>query len=220
VADDSSKNKTKPEQTPEIATAQTELVCAENPELPEKEMGCESVERFDSALKDPGAAESEWIPALINWSREQETSKPKERQRLGDHIMLLVLASLVAVTFMRFVGINPLHSNTVGHCGSQPNYSGYIRKMEERIKKQWHPGKHIGQAVAHFKIHRDGSISSLGLTETAFDEAFNLSTQKAVEAAAPFDDLPQGAPESVDVDYTFIAERRIDSGPMLNEQSN
>jgi len=85
------------------------------------------------------------------------------------------------------------------------NYGPYMQDLQARIKRAWHPlkGGESKKAKVVFTVSRDGSITRLHTVNSAGDAAVDAAGLKAVENAAPFRPLPEGAPTSVDIEFTF-----------------
>lgn len=84
------------------------------------------------------------------------------------------------------------------------DFGPYMAKMQRRIKRSWFPPKctESKRVVAAWTIARDGSLSNLRITQPSIKMS-NDAALKAVQNSAPFQPLPEGAPESVDISFTF-----------------
>ena len=85
------------------------------------------------------------------------------------------------------------------------DYQSYMSDKQKRIKHAWFPptcsdGQH---AKVSFKVSRDGFVSGLKITKHAASKFSDDAALRAVINAQPFAALPQGAPEKVDVDFSF-----------------
>jgi TonB family protein len=78
-------------------------------------------------------------------------------------------------------------------------------ELQRRIKQNWFPPKGFEskRVVVLFKIHRDGALSHLILDKPSGSSDADQAALKAVENAAPFRHLPQGADEDADIQFTF-----------------
>lgn len=85
------------------------------------------------------------------------------------------------------------------------DFGPYMAKMQRRVKRSWFPPKcsESKRVIAAWTISRDGSLSNLRITQAAGLKLSNDAALKAVKSSAPFEPLPQGAPESVDINFTF-----------------
>jgi len=81
------------------------------------------------------------------------------------------------------------------------DYEPYWADLTRRIKRAWFPpkGSEAAQTTLKFKILQDGSMSSLQLVTSSGSRFADQSIQKAVENAAPFRPLPNGATSDIDV---------------------
>jgi Ca-activated chloride channel family protein len=90
---------------------------------------------------------------------------------------------------------------------AQPDtdFGPYMADLQRRVKRAWFPpqGNESKKVAVVFKVKRDGSISNLRLDRTSGLAAADQAALKAVENAAPFRPLPQGAPNDVDIQYTY-----------------
>jgi len=85
------------------------------------------------------------------------------------------------------------------------NMGPYMAALQRKIKRAWKPprGTESNRIVANFKVRRDGSIADLKLiVQCSYPEA-NLAALEAISNAAPFDILPAGSVDPVDIEFTF-----------------
>lgn len=102
--------------------------------------------------------------------------------------------------------LQPQHVEYEPHRASgKVEFGPYMADVQRRIKSVWFPPK--GTESKHitvlFKIHRDGMVSNLKLDHPSGIAEEDQAALKAIEDAAPFRSLPMGAPESVDMQFTF-----------------
>lgn len=83
--------------------------------------------------------------------------------------------------------------------------SGYVAEMEKRIRKAWYPpkGNENKKIILRFKVNRAGEASSVRLKTSSGIMIADEAAIAAVKTASPFDPLPKGAPEQVDILFTF-----------------
>jgi len=83
--------------------------------------------------------------------------------------------------------------------------SMYMADVNRHIKRGWHPATSGGRlrTSVSFKIYADGNLSGLQLEQSSGSPQFDNEAMQAVQAAAPFRPLPDGAGEKVYVSYTF-----------------
>lgn len=103
---------------------------------------------------------------------------------------------------------NPGANNRAGNStGAQADvdFGPYMADLQRRIKKHWFPpkGNESKRVVVIFKIHSGGELSGLRLDHSSGVAIADNAALKAVDDAAPFRPLPTGAPDSVDIQFTF-----------------
>jgi TonB family protein len=106
------------------------------------------------------------------------------------------------------------HADTIGfpRASQRPSavagdvdFGPYMADLQRRIKKHWFPpkGMEAKRVVTRFKVHREGALSDLRLDKSSGVLMADQAGLKAVQDASPFRPLPTGAPEAVDVQFTF-----------------
>lgn len=85
------------------------------------------------------------------------------------------------------------------------DFGPYMADLQKRIKKAWSPikGTHSRHSKVSFKVHSDGSSSDLKMVKSTGDANADTLDLQAVADASPFRPLPSGAPEVVDIEFTF-----------------
>lgn len=85
------------------------------------------------------------------------------------------------------------------------DFGPYMADLQRRIKRQWFPpkGNESKRVKVVFKVHRDGQMSNLRMLVSSGLTIADQAALKAVENAAPFRNLPDGAPDDVDIEFTF-----------------
>lgn len=85
------------------------------------------------------------------------------------------------------------------------DFGPYMADLQKRIKKAWSPirGNHSRHSKVSFKVHSDGSSSDLKMVKSTGDTDADMADLQAVSDASPFRPLPSGAPEVVDIEFTF-----------------
>ena len=138
-------------------------------------------------------------------------------EKQGDHrVLFLVLFTLLAFGIVTlFVARQNLkqQSNQANSRATQSPKSGdsstdfgpYMADLQRRIKRAWFPPKNAeslrGKVV--FKVHSDGSMTNLRMVTPTSLPAADQAMMAAVQNAAPFHALPDGAPADVDIEFTF-----------------
>ncbi|CAN5365952.1 hypothetical protein BH11CYA1_BH11CYA1_19210 [soil metagenome] len=85
------------------------------------------------------------------------------------------------------------------------DFSAYMAELQRRIKRAWFPptDARSKRVKVIFKVHRNGEMSNLRLASSSGLTAADEAALKAIETAAPFHTLPEGAPADVDIEFTF-----------------
>jgi len=85
------------------------------------------------------------------------------------------------------------------------DFGPYMADLQRRIKRAWFPpkGNESKRVQVVFKIHTNGTMSNLRLVGTSGAAIADQAALKAVQNAAPFRNLPEGAPPDVDIQFTF-----------------
>ncbi len=88
-----------------------------------------------------------------------------------------------------------------------------MASLQRRVFYAWHPPDTTTdkEAVVTFRIHRNGKLSDLKLVSKS-NSPFAQSALQAIQDAAPFYPLPPGAPEDVEIQFTFPIEFKIMTG--------
>ncbi len=85
------------------------------------------------------------------------------------------------------------------------DYGPFMDKLQRRIKRAWFPPKsktsRYGKVL--FLLHRDGTVSKLRVAVPTNNEEADKAMLVAIENAAPFNNLPDGSPEAVDIEFSF-----------------
>lgn len=85
------------------------------------------------------------------------------------------------------------------------DFGPYMNDLQRRIKRAWRPprGNESKRVVVTFRISTNGDLSDLAIKVGSNFEPSDKAALLAVQAAAPFNRLPEGAPSSVDIEFTF-----------------
>jgi TonB family protein len=83
--------------------------------------------------------------------------------------------------------------------------SDYISAMEKKIRKSWFPpkGEETKKIILKFKINGQGAASSIRLKASSGIMMADEAAMTAVKTASPFAPLPKGAPDPVEILFTF-----------------
>ncbi|MBY0357710.1 MAG: TonB family protein [Candidatus Obscuribacterales bacterium] len=85
------------------------------------------------------------------------------------------------------------------------DFGPYMADLQRRIKRAWFPprGQESRRVVVIFKVHSGGELSDLRIDKTSGTSLADQAALQAVTNAAPFRPLPSGAPNVVDIQFTF-----------------
>ena len=85
------------------------------------------------------------------------------------------------------------------------DFGPYMADLQRRIKRAWFPprGQESKRVKVIFKIHSDGSLEALRISGSSGLALADKAALDAVQNAAPFRQLPAGAPPVVDIEFTF-----------------
>jgi TonB family protein len=88
--------------------------------------------------------------------------------------------------------------------GGEANWPPYMADLQRRIKRCWFPPHSETKRVkVLFTVTTDGELRNLRLITSSGLQIVDRAALKAVEDAAPFRHLPEHAPSSVDIEFTF-----------------
>jgi protein TonB len=82
-------------------------------------------------------------------------------------------------------------------------FGAYVQALQQRISSKWRAAeldarlKNVPQCVVSFEILRDGRLQALRVVQSSGNQELDLSAQRAVTEASPFEPLPQGYSGSV-----------------------
>lgn len=84
-------------------------------------------------------------------------------------------------------------SATLGVEDPNFTYGYYLDRVVALISENWvRPQTGATDALLHFRIERDGTISSVELRRSSGDAAFDRAARRAVESTSPLPPLPRG----------------------------
>lgn len=90
-------------------------------------------------------------------------------------------------------------------CVPDVDFSKFMADLQRRIKQAWFPPKDTEslRIKVQFVAHKNGSMGNLRLIKSSGNALADQAALRAVQNAAPFKPLPEGAPPSVDIEFTF-----------------
>jgi len=92
-----------------------------------------------------------------------------------------------------------------GGDGDEADFGGYLAEMEKKIRKAWFPprGNENAKIIVAFKLNSQGKVSSVRLKTSSGLMIADTAATDAIKNAGPFGNLPKGAPDKVDIVFTF-----------------
>ena len=100
------------------------------------------------------------------------------------------------------------------------DFGPYMAELQRKIKANvtWPStqGNQIEHASIVFKVHKDGGISGLRLEKPSRNKALDAIAINSVERSAPFDHLPEGSSDDVDIQFHFDNIPDFAKQPRLN----
>ena len=85
----------------------------------------------------------------------------------------------------------------VGSSAFGNQFGAYLQAVQQRISGKWKPGevdqrlKNPPPVIVSFEILRNGQVQSVRVLQSGGSQTFDLSAQRAVVEAGPFEPLPQ-----------------------------
>lgn len=85
------------------------------------------------------------------------------------------------------------------------DFGPYMNELQRRIKRAWRPprGNESKRVIVIFRISTLGELSDLAIKISSGAQEADQAALIAVQVAAPFNRLPEGAPSKVDIEFTF-----------------
>ena len=85
------------------------------------------------------------------------------------------------------------------------DYGDYMAELQKSIKRSWHPPRSAQskRLKVSFEVERDGLIRKGKVIESSGDAAADKAGLDALEELGKAAPLPEGAPESVAIEFTF-----------------
>lgn len=106
-------------------------------------------------------------------------------------------------------GANTLET-TLKIAGQSQGPNPYLSRIRQQISRVWEapPIGVVGQTyvvVVRFRLHRNGSVSGVGIERSSGNEYYDLAGQRAVLKALPFPPFPEEVADPYyDVYFTFV----------------
>ena len=85
------------------------------------------------------------------------------------------------------------------------DFQPFMNEMQVQIKRAWFPPRsgEAHHAKVAFKVSKDGYVSDISFIEHASSPTADDAALRALKNATPFPKLPDGAPDKVDVEFSF-----------------
>lgn len=85
------------------------------------------------------------------------------------------------------------------------DFGPYMAAMQKEVKKHWFPprGSESKHTVVFWKVQNDGTITNVRIDKSSGSPKVDEASLKAVRSVGKFRPLPTGAPDSVDIQFTF-----------------
>lgn len=170
-------------------------------------------------ITDPHAGEQDWMSAcneLERHNRRKERQEYLARQDRGkgrNKTIAIVAAAILAIfatSFGLFSYVHMSQSSTKSVRNEKNvDFGPYMAKLNREIKSHWHPPKSdVSKRIrVHFKVSKNGEISDIGFDRLSRDaEADAAALKSVIESMPSVPPLPEGAPESVDINFSFDYE--------------
>lgn len=108
-------------------------------------------------------------------------------------------------SFICPVSSAPVALEPVSEVQVDVDYGPYMAAMQREIKKVWSPEKSYSSkhTEVFFTVDKIGNVSRLRVERSSGSESSDKAALDAVEMAAPFRELPDGSPASVDIKFSF-----------------
>jgi TonB family protein len=133
--------------------------------------------------------------------------KPRPGITIGFLAVVIAICLLIVILSSRRSTTNPAASHSAGNAASTDGaatFGPYMSNLQRSVKRGWFPpkGHESKRIVVQFKIYKDGSVDNLRIVTTS---GVQLADEAALNAVrhATLQPLPEGAPASVDVQFTF-----------------
>lgn len=83
----------------------------------------------------------------------------------------------------------------------------YLSSVQKRIQQEWKPPRiaKSTEAKVRFKIGQDGQLLKVDFEKRSSSSDFDQVAVKTLRKLAPFNPLPDGQPDPIEIDFTFAA---------------
>ncbi|CAN5726058.1 hypothetical protein BH10CYA1_BH10CYA1_50180 [soil metagenome] len=175
-----------------------------------------------NTLGNPLASEEEWLHANDKLGdfkpKPTATDQSQKRSRHIGEVVILAAMGLGVFGLINFTQPTNFHKVTkpasVGTvpasktqaAGYDVDFGPYMADLQRSIKHNWSPPKNneSKRVVVIFQVSKEVRVSKLRLDRSSGVATVDQAALKAVGNAEPeFGALPEGAPEFVDIQFTF-----------------
>jgi len=100
------------------------------------------------------------------------------------------------------------------------DYAPFMAKLQRSIKSHWYPPKEdqSKRIKCVFTVLRDGSVEDIKVATPGISEKNQEAAELAVRKAAPFEHLPPGSPQKINIEFVF--DYNVLSGDRLRNLKN
>ena len=159
-----------------------------------------------SVVADHSAPEQEWVQACQLLG--DYDLKPKKR----GFPYALPLAALLLLFFFSTVPWYAHYTQTTPFDNLvpppppavfAPDLPSYLGTMESAIKAHWAPPENSAPVVVDYQLDKSGEVKNLRLLSPSGQTLADRAALVAVQNSSPFQPLPPGAGDFVEVQFTF-----------------
>ena len=148
--------------------------------------------------------EKEALEKLLERDLKSTSSKPKsqtsETQQVAENQVRSSESRVSSPLFGGAMGSGGIgaRSSTFGN-----QFGAYVQALQQRISSKWRASeldarlKAVPVCIVAFDIERNGRVQDLRVVQSSGNQELDLSAQRAVTEASPFEPLPQGYQGSV-----------------------
>lgn len=85
------------------------------------------------------------------------------------------------------------------------DFGPFMAELQKRIKRNWKPPKAnvTKRVIARFEVDSEGNIKKARIRQSSGSTQMDNAALASLASTSPVDALPDGAPASVEVDFTF-----------------
>lgn len=102
--------------------------------------------------------------------------------------------------------INKIITQKPDKNSDEPDFSSYMKKLQQKIKRNWNPpkGNRSTRVVMLFKVIKSGDLVKYKIIQSSGDKNMDSAAVKSLKQSAPFAPLPKEFKgKSIDIQFTF-----------------